>query len=162
MSQRECILPLSKLFTLASGATTVIDITDSIGNSIDITYCTLIDVSSTDTAGGWMRMEPGPASSVGYYAQDIVGTAHTPGALAVQASCIDTAFAIPGVIGPGGTALILSTQVSFNQVLVENALFDTLNAASAAHQTLFCLTYGHITRANTTKDQQRQDLSPVK
>ena len=161
MGQRECILPLSKLFVIASGAAATIDITDSVGNPIYVNYCTLIDVSSsTDTpTAGWMRMGPGPPDSVGYYQQDVVGTAHTGGTLAVQASCIGTAFAIPGVIGAGGTPLVLSTQTPFNKVLVENALFSDLTIATTLETTCFCLTYGHITHANTIKDQQRNPVS---
>lgn len=164
MGQRECILPLTKLITVASGASVDVDITDSQGNIIDITYCTLLDLSSAGTADtdGWMRIAPGPPSAVAYYSNEVVGTAHTAGALGVEASAINSASAVPGVIGPGGTALILSTQESFNKVVIENALYSTLNAVPTSMQTLFALTYGHITTANTTKDQQRQEISPVK
>ena len=164
MAQRECILPLTKLVTIVSGGQVSVDITDSQGNAIYINYCTLLDLSSAGLdpeVDGWMRLAPGPPSAVGYYTNQVVGTSHTAGALGVPASAINSASAIPGVIGPGGTALVLSTQEPFNKVLIENALYSKLNAVPTSMQTLFALTYGHISHANTTKDQQRQYHSPV-
>ena len=160
MGQRECLLPLTKIFTIASGATSSIAITDSLGNELDITYCTLIDLSSTDTTTGWMRLAPGPPSDVGYYDNSVTSTGPTPGSN-LQASAINHVNSVPGVLGVGGTALILSTQQSFSKVLVENAL-HTPESGSTGGSTIFALTYGHITHANKNKDQDRQYSDPIK
>jgi len=171
MGQREVILPVTKVFTMVSGATQVITLEDTTGTSVDVTYATLIDLSGgpqnpDDDLGstGWMRLVPGHFSATNWqYKAWSSGVGYTEGAAAAQAggvyktdadaaagavvfaSSIDSGKAVPGVVGPMGTSLVLTTMVPFDRVTIGNHSEDTK---------VFALTFGNIKNANSLKDQE--------
>mgnify|MGYP003658954575 FL=1 len=174
MGQREVILPVTKVFTMASGVTQVIPLEDTTGTSVEATYATLIDLSGgpQNPAGdigttSWIRLVPGHFSATNWQYKawtSGVGYTHGPAAAgggagylfdtgtepdvgAVSfASSIDSGKAVPGVVGPAGTTLVLTTMVAFDRVTVGNHSED---------QKVFALTFGNIKNANSTKDQQQ-------
>ena len=172
MGQREVILPVTKVFTMVSGATQVILLEDTTGTSVEATYATLIDLSGgpqapDDDIGttAWMRLVPGHFSATNWqYKAWTSGVGYTEGAAGavaggvyrtdtdasagalVFASSIDSGKAVPGVVGPAGTTLVLTTMVAFDRVTVGNHSEETKE---------FALTFGNIKNANSTKDQQQ-------
>ena len=84
MSQRDVILPVTKIFTVASGVTKSVSLEDTAGASVNVTYATLIDLSggvavnvgptpdvdqaSTSSLGStaWMRLAPGNFSGTNW------------------------------------------------------------------------------------------------
>jgi len=173
MSQREVILPVTKVFSMASGVTQVITLEDTTGTLVGATYATLIDLSGgpqkpAEDIGttAWMRLVPGHfsatnwqykawTSGVGYThgpggagaGGNLFNTGGVPDAGAVHfASSIDSGKAVPGVVGPAGTTLVLTTMVPFDRVTVGNHSED---------QKIFALTFGNIKNANSLKDQQQ-------
>jgi len=177
MGQREVILPVTKVFTMASGVTQTIYLEDTTGTRVYATYATLLDLSGGPThpaadigTTGWMRLVPGhpsgtnwgyqtgvgdETSGVGYTggAASAVNANHTykhggpgsPDGTVTFASSIDSGKSVPGVVGPNGTSLVLTTMVPFDQVIVGNHSED---------KKVFALTFGNIKNANSTKDQE--------
>ena len=169
MGQREVILPVTKVFTMASGVTQTIYLEDTTGTRVFATYATLLDLSGgpqkpDDDLGmtGWMRLAPSHPSATHGWAyktstgDETSGVGYTGGAAAAGntgsvaggitfASSIDSGKSVPGVVGPNGTSLVLTTMVAFDQVIVGNHSED---------KKVFALTFGNIKNANSTKDQE--------
>ena len=175
MGQREVILPVTKVFTILSGTTQTIYLEDTTGASVYATYATLLDLSGGPThpaadlgMTGWMRLAPSHFSGTNWaYKAWTSGVGYTEGAAAASgiavnmfstdhsnldagavtfASSIDSGKSVPGVVGPNGTSLVLTTMVPFDQVTVGNHSED---------KKVFALTFGNIKNANSTKDQQQ-------
>ena len=194
MSQRDVILPVTKLFTVASGTTKPIYLEDTGGTRVGATYATLIDLSggiavnvglgdpdvipneaSTSSLGStpWMRLAPGNYSGTNWgYQKHTSGAGYTQGSGIVVgpqagiasdeagyqasgafwapgplfASSIDSAKSVPGVMGPMGTSLVLTTMVPFDMVTVGN---------HGEELRIFALTYGVVKTSNSIKDQER-------
>ena len=151
MSQRDVILPVTKIFTVASGVTKSVSLEDTAGTSVEATYATVIDLSggvavnvgptavdqaSTSSLGStaWMRLAPATFSGTRWqYKAYTSGVGYSQGsgtlfssvaiklpAGPVFASSIDSAKSVPGVVGPMGTSLVLTTLVPFNAVTLGN------------------------------------------
>jgi len=178
MSQRDVILPVTKIFTVASGVTKSVSLEDTAGASVNVTYATLIDLSggvavnvgptpdvdqaSTSSLGStaWMRLAPGNFSGTNWqYKAYTSGVGYSQGsgtlfssvalklgAGPIFASSIDSAKSAPGVVGPMGTSLVLTTMVPFNVVTVGN---------HSEELRIFALTYGVVKQSNSIKDQER-------
>ena len=131
------------------------------------------NIASTSSLGStaWMKLTPGSYSGTDWTFQaHTSGVGYTQGSGLVVgpqqggvedayqasgpywaagplfSSAVDSATAPPGVVGPMGTTLILSTMTPFNMVTVGN---------HSEEKRIFALTYGVVKESNSIKDQER-------